>query len=313
MLVARRDGDEDLALLDAVPDGRIRAERALRNPNAGEVLVSATPGLRVRRPGRPPPPRRRQPRIARGGRLRGADAHGRSRRAAGIDHGDQAARARSTSALRARAPREPARLGRPPAAPARHRGCARPGGNGPRAARALRPGAAARARLRRRRAADRVPADDLAALCRRPHLRGARAVAATNRCSTSARAPATRRPSSPSWRDPCSRSSACRRSPNAPVRRLPPPATTNVEVLVGDGSVGVPERAPFDAIAVGAAARRPPPSLLAQLAPRGRLVLPVGDSRLQRLVRDRAHRRWVHDAPARRGSLRAAPRRRGCP
>jgi protein-L-isoaspartate(D-aspartate) O-methyltransferase len=58
----------------------------------------------------------------------------------------------------------------------------------------------------------------------------------------------------------------------------------NVEVLVGDGSVGVPERAPFDAIAVAAAARRPPPSLLAQLAPHGRLVLPVGDSRLQRLL-----------------------------
>ena len=43
-LVARRDGDEDLALLDAVPEGRVRAERALRNPNAGEVLVSAAPG-----------------------------------------------------------------------------------------------------------------------------------------------------------------------------------------------------------------------------------------------------------------------------
>jgi predicted AlkP superfamily pyrophosphatase or phosphodiesterase len=43
-LVVRRDGDEDLALLDAVPDGRVRAERAVRNPNAGEVLVSAAPG-----------------------------------------------------------------------------------------------------------------------------------------------------------------------------------------------------------------------------------------------------------------------------
>jgi predicted AlkP superfamily pyrophosphatase or phosphodiesterase len=43
-LVARRDGDEDLALLESVPDGRIRAEHALRNPNAGEVLVSAAPG-----------------------------------------------------------------------------------------------------------------------------------------------------------------------------------------------------------------------------------------------------------------------------
>ena len=43
-IVARRDGDEDLALLDEVPDGRRRAEAALRNPNAGEVLVSATAG-----------------------------------------------------------------------------------------------------------------------------------------------------------------------------------------------------------------------------------------------------------------------------
>ena len=43
-VVARRDGDEDVALLDTVPDGRVRAEAALRNPNAGEVLVSAAPG-----------------------------------------------------------------------------------------------------------------------------------------------------------------------------------------------------------------------------------------------------------------------------
>jgi hypothetical protein len=45
LLVARRDGDEDLALLDEFPDGRARAEHALRNPNAGEVLVSAAPGF----------------------------------------------------------------------------------------------------------------------------------------------------------------------------------------------------------------------------------------------------------------------------
>jgi predicted AlkP superfamily pyrophosphatase or phosphodiesterase len=42
--VARRDGDEDLALLDEVPDGRVRAAAALANPNAGEVIVSAAPG-----------------------------------------------------------------------------------------------------------------------------------------------------------------------------------------------------------------------------------------------------------------------------
>jgi hypothetical protein len=43
-VVARRDGEEDEAILDAVPDGRERAAAALRNPNAGEVLVSAAPG-----------------------------------------------------------------------------------------------------------------------------------------------------------------------------------------------------------------------------------------------------------------------------
>ncbi len=43
-MVARRAGDEDLALLDEYPDGRVRAEAALRNPNAGEVLVSAAAG-----------------------------------------------------------------------------------------------------------------------------------------------------------------------------------------------------------------------------------------------------------------------------
>jgi hypothetical protein len=43
-MIVRRDGDEDLALLDDVPDGQLRAAAALRNPNAGEVLVSASPG-----------------------------------------------------------------------------------------------------------------------------------------------------------------------------------------------------------------------------------------------------------------------------
>jgi predicted AlkP superfamily pyrophosphatase or phosphodiesterase len=43
-VVARRDGDEDSALLDEVPDGHVRAAAALANPNAGEVLVSAAPG-----------------------------------------------------------------------------------------------------------------------------------------------------------------------------------------------------------------------------------------------------------------------------
>jgi predicted AlkP superfamily pyrophosphatase or phosphodiesterase len=43
-VVARRDGGEGADVLDAYPDGRARAEAALRNPNAGDVLVSAAPG-----------------------------------------------------------------------------------------------------------------------------------------------------------------------------------------------------------------------------------------------------------------------------
>jgi protein-L-isoaspartate(D-aspartate) O-methyltransferase len=49
----------------------------------------------------------------------------------------------------------------------------------------------------------------------------------------------------------------------------------NVELLVGDGSLGVPGRAPFDAIAVHATAPAPPPALIDQLADGGRLVVPI--------------------------------------
>lgn len=49
----------------------------------------------------------------------------------------------------------------------------------------------------------------------------------------------------------------------------------NVELMVGDGSLGVPNRAPFDAIAVHATAPAPPPALLDQLAEGGRLVIPI--------------------------------------
>jgi protein-L-isoaspartate(D-aspartate) O-methyltransferase len=49
----------------------------------------------------------------------------------------------------------------------------------------------------------------------------------------------------------------------------------NVEVIVGDGSRGLPERAPFEAIAVHATAPAPPTTLLRQLAAGGRLVVPI--------------------------------------
>ena len=53
----------------------------------------------------------------------------------------------------------------------------------------------------------------------------------------------------------------------------------NVEVRVGDGYQGWPERAPFDAIVVTAAAPSVPPALVSQLKAGGRLVIPVGASR----------------------------------
>jgi protein-L-isoaspartate(D-aspartate) O-methyltransferase len=49
-----------------------------------------------------------------------------------------------------------------------------------------------------------------------------------------------------------------------------------VHIHVGDGTRGVPEHAPFSAIAVAAAALEAPPALYEQLEPRGRLVVPVG-------------------------------------
>jgi protein-L-isoaspartate(D-aspartate) O-methyltransferase len=58
----------------------------------------------------------------------------------------------------------------------------------------------------------------------------------------------------------------------------------NVEVRVGDGSLGVPERAPHDGIAVAAAAPVVPPALYEQLAEGGRLVLPRGGRWGQELV-----------------------------
>lgn len=58
----------------------------------------------------------------------------------------------------------------------------------------------------------------------------------------------------------------------------------NVELIVGDGSIGVPELALFDAIACHATAPTPPPALVAQLAGGGRLVVPIAAGDADRLT-----------------------------
>ena len=57
-----------------------------------------------------------------------------------------------------------------------------------------------------------------------------------------------------------------------------------VDVRIGDGSLGIPERAPFAAIAVAAAAPSVPPALYSQLEEGGRLVVPRGSRLGQELV-----------------------------
>jgi len=52
-------------------------------------------------------------------------------------------------------------------------------------------------------------------------------------------------------------------------------AIADVEVIVGDGSRGVPDQAPFEAIAVHATAPGPPMTLLGQLGEGGRMVVPI--------------------------------------
>lgn len=61
----------------------------------------------------------------------------------------------------------------------------------------------------------------------------------------------------------------------------------NIEVLEGDGTLGSPQHAPFDAALVAAAAPAVPPPLFEQLAEGGRLIIPVGDAEKQMLLRIR--------------------------
>jgi protein-L-isoaspartate(D-aspartate) O-methyltransferase len=74
------------------------------------------------------------------------------------------------------------------------------------------------------------------------------------------------------------------------ARALAAAGAGNVTLAVGDGSQGLPEHAPYDAINVAAAARRRiPPALIEQLAPGGRIVVPVEEHGEQRLALLREH------------------------
>lgn len=66
--------------------------------------------------------------------------------------------------------------------------------------------------------------------------------------------------------------------------RLRDVGITNVEVVVSDGTEGLPEHAPYEGIIVTAGSPSVPPLLVEQLGDRGRLVIPVGSSGVQMLT-----------------------------
>lgn len=76
---------------------------------------------------------------------------------------------------------------------------------------------------------------------------------------------------------------------NAAKERLAALGYQTINVRIGDGTLGWPEAAPFDAIIVAAGGPRVPAALKGQLAVGGRLVIPVGQGRVQSLQKITRH------------------------
>ncbi len=79
-----------------------------------------------------------------------------------------------------------------------------------------------------------------------------------------------------------------------------------VEVVVGDGTRGLPEAAPFDAVVISAAARGVPADVAGQVTEGGRLVAPVGPQGAQTVVRYTVRDGRLQD-PQRLSSVRFVP------
>ncbi len=72
---------------------------------------------------------------------------------------------------------------------------------------------------------------------------------------------------------------------------------SNAMILVGDGSRGLPDAAPFDVIVVSAAAPALPQALISQLADGGRMIIPVGNEDAQQLQLIEKRGGEVHISP----------------
>ena len=80
----------------------------------------------------------------------------------------------------------------------------------------------------------------------------------------------------------------------------------NIEVICGDGSLGFPERAPFDSIVATAVAPALPPACASRITEGGRIVIPIGHAKTQQRMR-RFTRRGDHLIAEDRGGFAFVP------